>query len=379
MADKKTLQELMKEINKSYGEQIISLGAELPEVKRIPFSSPRANYMTYGGIPRGRIIEFAGEEGSGKTTTALDICANAMTVFQNEWQAEKDSLEQIEKPSKQQILRLNELTSFGPKKILYADLENTLDADWCDKIGLDISEIYFYKAQGQNAEEIFEDIIKAIETEELGLVVIDSLGVMVSAQAYEKSIEEKTYGGISMALTLFSKKANAVCKKNDCTLIGINQVRDNLSSPYGGISTPGGKAWKHNASLRIMFQKGDFVDSDGDKIARGSESPAGNKVCMDIKKTKAFKPDRRLGYYTLMYDYGIDVLSDLVDMCVVEGTIQKGGAWFTFINPETGEVIMDESGSTLKVQGRANVLKLLHDSEELRSIYQKFVDNMIYG
>ena len=100
---------------------------------------------------------------------------------------------------------------------------------------------------------------------------------------------------------------------------------------------------------------------------------------MDIKKTKAFKPDRRLGYYTLMYDYGIDVLSDLVDMCVVEGVIQKGGAWFTFINPETGEVITDECGSTLKVQGRANVLKLLHDSEELRSIYQKFVDNMIYG
>lgn len=379
MADKRSLQDLMKEINKSYGEQIISLGAELPEVRRIPFSSPRANYMTYGGIPRGRIIEFAGEEGSGKTTTALDICVNAMQVFQKEWQEEVDSLKQIEKPTKQQVIRLDELDTMGPKKILYADLENTLDADWCDKLGLDITEIYFYKAQGQNAEEIFEDIIRAIETEELGLVVIDSLGVMISAQAYEKSIEQKTYGGISMPLTLFSKKANASCKKTGCTLIGINQVRDNLNSPYGGISTPGGKAWKHNASLRIIFQKGDFVDSDGDKIARGSESPAGNKVCMDIKKTKAFKPDRRLGYYTLMYDYGIDALSDLVDMCVVDGVIQKGGAWFTFINPVTGEVIVDDNGSTLKVQGRSNVLKLLHEHEELRDIYKQFVDNMIYN
>lgn len=379
MADGKTLNELMKEINKSYGEEILSIGADLPEISRIPFSSPRANFMTYGGLPRGRIIEFAGAEGSGKSTTAIDVCANAMIIFQQEWNDEVQSLQSNEKLNKTQVAKLDLLKTRGPKKILYADLENTLDAEWCEKIGLDINDIYFYKAQGQSAEEIFEDLIRLIETEEVGLVVIDSLGVMLSSQAYEKSIEQKTYGGISMALTIFSKKANAVCRKYDCTIIGINQIRDNLNSPYGGISTPGGKAWKHNCTVRVMFQKGDFVDSDGDKINRSSESPSGNKVMMDIQKTKAFKPDRRLGYYTLMYDYGIDSVSDLVDMCVIEGVIQKGGSWFTFLNPETGEIITDEDGSVLKVQGRANVLKLINENDDLRTIYQTFLGNLIKG
>ena len=79
-----TLQDVMKEINKSYGEEIFVNGNSLPAIKRIPFSSPRANYMTYGGIPRGRIIELAGEEGSGKTTTALDLCASAIALFEQE-------------------------------------------------------------------------------------------------------------------------------------------------------------------------------------------------------------------------------------------------------------------------------------------------------
>lgn len=377
MADAKILSEVIKSINKSYGEEVLVMGGTLPEVKRIPFSSPRANYMTYGGLPRGRLIEFAGAEGSGKTTTAIDACVNAKVIFEKEYQEELDYLTSIEKPTKLQQNRLTELKTKGPKKIVYADLENTLDAEWCEKLGFDTDSTLFYKAQGQSAEEVFEDLINIIETGEVGLVIVDSLGVMVSAQAYEKSIEEKTYGGISMALTLFSKKANASCRKNDCTLIGINQVRDNLGSPYGGVTTPGGKAWKHNCSLRIMFQKGDFVDSNGDKINRSSESPAGNKVIMDIQKTKAFKPDRRLGYYTLMYDYGIDAISDLVDMSILEGFIDKAGSWFTLLCPDSGEPMLDSNGEVIKMQGRPNVLKYLYNSEEIRDIYEKEIHKII--
>ena len=369
----------MKEINKSYGEEIFVNGNSLPAIKRIPFSSPRANYMTYGGIPRGRIIELAGEEGSGKTTTALDLCASAIALFEQEYNDELEKLQSNVNLNAKDKERLEILQDKGPQKIIYADLENTLDAEWCDKLGLDLESplIKFYKAQGQSAEEIFEDLIKIMDTGEVGLVVIDSLGVMVSAQAYDKSIEQKTYGGISMPLTLFSKKANATCKKTGCTLIGINQVRDNMNSPYGGLSTTGGRAWKHNCSVRLMFKKGDFINEESDSIKKSSESPAGNRILIEIQKTKAFKPDRRLGYYTLNYNNGIDVIADLTDICCAEGYIAKGGAWFTFLDPETKEILVDENDNILKIQGRKNVIKFLHDNEEVRRIMMDSVNKLI--
>lgn len=374
-----TLQDVMKEINKSYGEEIFVNGNSLPAIKRIPFSSPRANYMTYGGIPRGRIIELAGEEGSGKTTTALDLCASAIALFEQEYNDELEKLQNNVNLNAKDKERLEILQDKGPQKIIYADLENTLDAEWCDKLGLDLESplIKFYKAQGQSAEEIFEDLIKIMDTGEVGLVVIDSLGVMVSAQAYDKSIEQKTYGGISMPLTLFSKKANATCKKTGCTLIGINQVRDNMNSPYGGLSTTGGRAWKHNCSVRLMFKKGDFINEESDSIKKSSESPAGNRILIEIQKTKAFKPDRRLGYYTLNYNNGIDVIADLTDICCAEGYIAKGGAWFTFLDPETKEILVDENDNILKIQGRKNVIKFLHDNEEVRRIIMDSVNKLI--
>lgn len=374
-----TLQDVMKEINKSYGEEIFVNGNSLPSIKRIPFSSPRANYMTYGGIPRGRIIELAGEEGSGKTTTALDLCASAIALFEQEYNDELEKLQNNVNLNAKDKERLEILQDKGPQKIIYADLENTLDAEWCDKLGLDLESplIKFYKAQGQSAEEIFEDLIKIMDTGEVGLVVIDSLGVMVSAQAYDKSIEQKTYGGISMPLTLFSKKANATCKKTGCTLIGINQVRDNMNSPYGGLSTTGGRAWKHNCSVRLMFKKGDFINEESDSIKKSSESPAGNRILIEIQKTKAFKPDRRLGYYTLNYNNGIDVIADLTDICCAEGYIAKGGAWFTFLDPETKEILVDENDNILKIQGRKNVIKFLHDNEEVRRIMMDSVNKLI--
>ena len=374
-----TLQDVMKEINKSYGEEIFVNGNSLPAIKRIPFSSPRANYMTYGGIPRGRIIELAGEEGSGKTTTALDLCASAIALFEQEYNDELEKLQNNVNLNAKDEERLEILQDKGPQKIIYADLENTLDAEWCDKLGLDLESplIKFYKAQGQSAEEIFEDLIKIMDTGEVGLVVIDSLGVMVSAQAYDKSIEQKTYGGISMPLTLFSKKANATCKKTGCTLIGINQVRDNMNSPYGGLSTTGGRAWKHNCSVRLMFKKGDFINEESDSIKKSSESPAGNRILIEIQKTKAFKPDRRLGYYTLNYNNGIDVIADLTDICCAEGYIAKGGAWFTFLDPETKEILVDENDNILKIQGRKNVIKFLHDNEEVRRIMMDSVNKLI--
>lgn len=349
------LDTLVSQINKEWKEDIAARGVRRISTKKIPFTSPRLNYMLYGGLPRGRIIEFAGEENGGKTTTALDICKNAQILFNEEYEQELSNTVDTKRKAY--------LESRGPKKVFYADCENTLDEDWAMKLGVDIDDMYIIKPQTQSAEDIFQMLLDAIDTDEVGLVVIDSLGVMLSKQAYEKDMTEKTYGGISMPLTLFSKKATLSCKKYDCTIIGINQMRDDMNSMYGGKTTTGGKGWKHNCSVRLMFAKGDYIDDSGNKLNRSCEEPKGNKVLVSIAKTKVDKPDRKTGFYTLMYDYGIDEIADLVEVAMKYGIINKSGAWFNFVDIETGEIVTDEFGKEIKIQGLPNVIEFIKNDD----------------
>ena len=368
---------LIKEFNKQYKEEIAARGIPLIQTQKIPFSSPRANYMLYGGLPRGRIIEFAGEENGGKTTTALDIAANAQPLFDDEWGQEIKDLESIDKRKKEQQARLDYLKARGPKQVVYADCENTLDEDWARNLGVDTDKMVLLKPQSQTAEQIFEMLLQMMETDEVGLVVIDSLGVMLSAQAYEKTMEEKTYGGIAAALTLFSKKAELLCSKYNCTLIGINQMRENMNSPYGGMITTGGKGWKHNCSVRLMFQKGSYIDERGNEIKRSAETPAGNQVLINIAKTKACKPDRRVGYYTLNYHTGIDKIADTIEVALKYGIINQAGAWFNFVDIETGEIITDEEGEIIKVQGKPNLIEYLQNDSHLYNEISEKVSELI--
>lgn len=371
------LDTLIKDFNKQYKEEIAARGIPIIQTQKIPFSSPRANYMLYGGLPRGRIIEFAGEENGGKTTTALDIVANAQPLFDEEWEQEIKDLEAIDKRKKEQQARLDYLKARGPKQVVYADCENTLDEDWARNLGVDTDKMVLLKPQSQTAEQIFEMLLQMMETDEVGLVVIDSLGVMLSAQAYEKTMEEKTYGGIAAALTLFSKKAELLCSKYNCTLIGINQMRENMNSPYGGMITTGGKGWKHNCSIRLMFQKGSYIDERGNEIKRSAETPAGNQVLINIAKTKVCKPDRRVGYYTLNYETGIDKTADTIEVALKYGIINQAGAWFNFIDIETGEIITDEEGEIIKIQGKPNLIEYLQNDPHLYNEISEKVSELI--
>ena len=359
---------LCNQINKQYKEDIASRGIPVRHFEKIPFSSPLANYMTYGGIPRGRIIEFAGEENGGKTTTALDIVANAQRLFEQEYDDELEELTNIARPTKEQQTRLKYLQDRGIKRVVYCDCENTLDVDWAEQLGVDSSNMLLLKPMSQTAEQIFQMLLDMIETDEVGLVVLDSLGVMLSAQAYEKTMEEKTYGGIAAALTLFSKKAELLLTKYDCTLIGINQLREDMSG-FGQMITTGGKAWKHNCSLRLAFKKGDYVDELNNVVRKSASSPAGNQVNIAILKTKVCKPDRKNGYYTLNYTHGIDVLSDTVELATYFDIIQKGGSWFSIIDIETGEIMQvnttDGDTEDLKFQGRPSLIDYLRNNKAI--------------
>ena len=330
------IDEIMKNFNKTWKEELVHTGVATYDYERIPFTSPRLNYMTFGGVPVGKLVEFYGEEHGGKTTTALDVVANYQQVYD--------------------------------RKVLYVDAENTLDTVWATKLGVDLDQLIILNPTSQGAEDIFQFVLDMIDTNEIGLVIIDSLGVMVSNQAMEKTVDQKTYGGIAMALTNFSKKAEGLCMRNNCTVIGINQMRDDMNSMYGGTTTTGGKAWKHNTVLRLEFRRGKFIDSKGNELSRSAENPAGNIVNVALTKSKVCPPTRRTGFYTLKYDTGIDYLNDLIEVAIKYGIVKKSGAWFEIIDTETGEVISD------KVQGQANVYALLESDEELLAKVEQLVD-----
>ena len=328
---KLNLEEAMREVNKKFKSPVCQKGLKFDDVTRIPFSSPRLNYMTYGGIPVGRIIEFAGEEGGGKTTTALDLVAHAQKMFPD-------------------------------KQVLYVDVERTLDAEWAQKLGVDIESLILFSPDEQTAEEIMEATKTLVETGDISLCVLDSLAAMVSAQAYSKTIEDRTYGGISMALTLFSKEMIPVCARTGCTMIGINQVREDMNSTYGGTTTTGGRAWRHNCSVRMTFQKSDYLDDRGNSIPRSSENPVGHLVKVALVKSKVCKLDRKVGFYTLKYLSGIDYISDIIDLAIKAGIVNAAGAWYSILDEE-GNVAQNE-GTLLKFQGKAKLHQFLLENSD---------------
>lgn len=345
--DKLSLDDVIKNINKSAGSPIAGYGIPKREYTRIPFTSPRMNYCTYGGIPTGRLIEFYGEEHGGKTTTALDIVGNYQRM-------QEDSDE--------------------PKKVAYFDSENTLDVEWAAKLGVDVDNLVLLQPEEESAEDILQYILDMMETGQVGLVILDSIAAMVSAQAMEKTVADKTYAGISMPLTTFGNKAVMLCKKMNCTVIGINQLRDDLGAMYGNaVKTPGGRAWKHLCSVRMQFTRGSFIDEKGEEIKRSSESPAGNKVLMSMTKNKTCPGNRRGGYYTIDYANGIDYLTDLLEVAIKYDLIQKSGAWFEIVNPDTGEVL------TEKIQGMSNVREFFRDedNEEILTFVEDYIDSKI--
>lgn len=379
---------LFKEFNKNYKAELFTVGTSIHNCERIPFSSPRANYMLYGGIPLGRITEFSGEEGSGKTTSSIDIAANAQKMFEEDWNKKIQYYESLPKLNKEQSTQLLELRERGPLKIFWVDCENTFDEQWARIFGLDVSKMYYMSPESQSAEEIFEMIVQVIDTGEIGLCIIDSLGMMVSQQEMEKTIEDATYGGISRALTKFSKKVETVCARTNCALIGINQVRDNLNAGYGGPTTvtPGGRCWKHVCSVRLQFRQGTPFDEDFKDVKKSHENPYGHKVQIHVLKTKVCKPDRKVGFYTLTYDKGIIPLVDIIDIAITKDIIHKGGAgWFTFIDTDTGELIcrQDEDGNPVevKVQGQPNILPFLQrpENSDILEMIEKYVNRFIYN
>lgn len=351
-----SLEDVLKDISKKFGENIVKVGVQALEVDgTLSLGTPTADFCVYGGIPEGRIVEFSGAEGSGKTSTAFLVAAS----YQRE-----------------EIKRNPD----NPRAIVLLDNEGTADPVWAAKLGYDMSEdatvrTVIIRPEAQSAEKIFNMALDMLKTGEVGLLIFDSIATLVPEQIVDESMEKQQMGGIAKALTRFANTAIGLLRKYKATLVAINQVRENISGYGDPLLTPGGRAWKHACSMRLMFKRGDFFDENGDKLLKkDAQSPAGHIIEVYVLKTKTCKWDRKLGFIHLNYTRGVDVVVDTLDVAKHFGFIDEPKqASFRIIDPTTGEVLCDEEGKEIAIRGKKNLIDFFRDENNLK-IWRKLYD-----
>lgn len=349
------------------------------DVKKIPFSSPLLNYATYGGVPRNSIVEFHGAPGGGKSTTSLDLCHNAAELFKKEFEDEVQSLrDKVSSGKKEYSGVLEDLLDRGPKRVLYVDLEHTFDWKWAKKMNISQDDIDVMQPPNIAAEDILQSVHELIETGEIGLLVLDSIPSLVCRAELEKKYGERTVASLAGLLTVFTRKIIPVLTRNECTLLCINQIRDNMDNPYV-VNTPGGQALKFYCSLRMLFRLGAGVDFVGNELPASAENPAGYIVNVKIVKQKSAPFDRKIASYYLMAQSGIRPDFDFAKLAINKyNVISKSGAWFAFCDPETGEVI-EEDGKPIKVNGMPKVYDWLQAHPDYYNKLKEYILSDIEG
>ena len=318
------IDELIASMNKKYKTNIIRKASELKSIEFIPYTSPKMNYLTRGGAPIGRMIELVGLPQSGKTTTALDLLANYQKLFPERFS-------------------------------VYLDAENTLDKDWGETIGVNWDKVILIQPESEYGEDLLDMLLDYIRSGEIGLAVLDSAPFIVPKGVAEKGLEEKSYGGNSALMKAFCDKVIPLCKKNECTFVMLNQLRENIGNMYKPYKIPCGTALTHACSQILWFTKGSLLDEKGDEKPSTYPDPVGNIVSVRMEKNKVTKNDRRLDSYTLNYFSGVDDGTDTIDLGIKLNVIEQSGAWFK---------VPVSDGSVKKLQGRAGVINYFYNDLE---------------
>lgn len=350
--------DLVDKINKEYGETVIS--GTIPPKERIPFSSPYLNYVTYGGICYGASSEFVGQESSGKSTLAQDLIHNFQKIEKKRYEDRKAEIEaRIPKAKGKELERLNEeLANLKERITVYLDLEHSVDGVWMNKLGVDISKVYLIQPSGMGVETPLDWILEASETNEVGFIIIDSVGAMVSDAEDEKLLSESTYGGISKPLTRFYKKIMPNIKHNNIALLIINQTRDDMSNPYNQFNRPGGKMNKFAQSLSLGLVGGQKYDAKYADATGKSEMVHARETNVQVIKNKTAPPDRQRTKFMIRYGHGVDRAYDIFTMACDIGLISVAGAYYTFVDVTTGEEIK-------RIQGKANAIHFIRENKTL--------------
>ena len=348
-----TLSEALKKINKRYETAVISNEVKtVSSYGTLSLGSPSLDFILYNSFPEGKIIEFCGKESSGKTTASFFVAAS----YQRR--------ERVRHPD-------------NPRGILYVDLERTADKNWAKLSGYDMDaddvKTWYFTPNDSPAEVVLSDVIDIVKTGEIGFVIIDSLNMLVPQQVFNDNLEKKEMGGIAKVLGDFVRRITPILSENFCTLIGIQQGRDNVTGYGNPFTTSGGNAWKAGCSVRLMIKRGAPFDEDGTELKSSAENPAGYVMEVAVLKTKVCKWDRRLGRMHINYNSGVDTIQDTIEVATFFGLIDNSTqGTFKIVDLDTGEIAVDENGDEVKIRGKKNIKPyFLEHPTQFKKLYDK--------
>ncbi len=308
----KALQTAIDQIEKNFGKGAIMLlgGTQSLDIEAISTGSLCLDLaLGIGGVPRGRITEIYGPESSGKTTVALSIAA----------QAQKNG-----------------------GSVAFIDVEHALDPNYAKILGVDINSLLVSQpSSGEQALEIIETLIRSGA---IDVVILDSVAAMTTKAEIEGEMGDSNIGLQARLMSQAMRKLTGIISKTNCAAIFINQIREKIGVIYGNPeTTPGGRALKFYASVRMEIRRGEQI-KDGTKII-------GNRTKCKISKNKVAPPFKE-AQFTLIYGVGISYISEIVDLAVDLNILNKSGSWFSYKQEKIG-------------QGRENVKVFLENNPEI--------------
>lgn len=291
------LEETVEAIKEKFGEgAIMKLGeVKAVDVEAIPTSSISLDLaLGVGGIPKGRIIEIFGPESSGKTTVALHAIAETQ--------------------------KRGEVAAF-------IDAEHALDPDYAKKVGVKIDELLISQPDtGEQALDIVETLVRSGK---VSLIVVDSVAALTPRAEIEGEMGDQQIGLQARLMSQALRKLTAIAAKSGTSIIFLNQVRMKIATfGFGNPeTTPGGKALKFYASIRIELKP-------IAKIKRG-EDIVGNRIRARVVKNKV-APPFKTAEFDIIYNEGISKYSDVINAGIKYGLVEKKGNTFEFEGVKLG-------------------------------------------
>ncbi len=316
----KAIEIAIAQIEKQFGKgSIMKLGDEKRvDIEVIPTGALSLDLaLGVGGVPKGRIIEIYGPESSGKTTLALHILTEAQKMGE---------------------------------AVAFIDAEHAFDPTYAKNIGLDIDNLYISQPDfGEQALEILETLVRSSA---FGVIVIDSVAALTPRAEIEGEMGDSHMGLQARLMSQALRKITAVSSKTGTTIIFLNQLRMKIGIMFGNPeTTTGGNALKFYASIRMDIRQKDKITKDGVVI--------GHSRKVKVVKNKVAPPFKE-ATFDMIYPFGIDKESSILDAAIETGIVVKSGAWMKY-------------GDQQLAQGRESTIELLKKDKKLRDKIEKDV------
>ncbi len=291
------LEAALSKIEKDYGKgAIMKLGDRAAvDVDAIPSGSLALDYaLGIGGYPKGRIIEIFGPESSGKTTLALHAIAQCQA---------KDG------------------------RCAFIDAEHAIDPVYAKNLGVNTDELLL--AQPDNGEQALEICEVLVRSGAIDLIVIDSVAALVPQAELDGEMSDNQVGLQARLMSKAMRKLSGAMNQNNCTAIFINQLREKVGVMFGNPeTTPGGRALKFYASVRLDIRKSESI-KDGTAII-------GNKCNIKVVKNKV-APPFKVASIEIMYGQGISHVAEVLNLATELNIINKSGAWYNYKGEKIGQ------------------------------------------